>query len=155
KKKPLPMELLQSMSMPVEIDTILIDKTKITYEEFPEQGFESGKVVFQDLQALFTNISNRTYYNKPNHAILKASTNLMGKGKLEATFQLPIGGGNYRATGRLNGFALSHLNPVLENLAFISVETGRLNEMEFDFNYNDKVSNGNLTINYRDLKIKG
>lgn len=155
KKKLLPMELLHSMKTPVEIDTIVIDKTKITYEEFPEEGFESGKVLFQDLQALFTNISNRIYYNKPKEAVLKASARLMGKGKLEATFQLPIGGGNYRATGRLNGFALSHLNPVLENLAFISVESGRLNEMVFDFDYNDKVSNGTLTINYHDLKIKG
>lgn len=155
KKKPLPMELLQSISMPIEIDTIIIDNTKITYEEFPEEGFESGKVIFQDLQAILSNISNRTYYNKPKHATLKASTKLMGKGKLEASFELPIGGGNYRATGRLNGLALSYLNPMLENLAFISVESGRLNEMTFNFDYNDKISNGTLTINYRDLKIRG
>lgn len=155
KKKLLPMELLAEIRYPIEIDTIKISKANVTYEEFPEDGFESGKVTFQDLRATFSNISNRTYYNKPKYATLAASTRLMGKGNLEAVFQLPIGGGTYHAKGRLSRFSLAHLNPALENLAFISVETGRLNDMDFAFDYTDKASTGKLTINYSDLKIKG
>ena len=51
--------------------------------------------------------------------------------------------------------SLHHLNPVLENLAFIRIESGRLNALNFDFDYNDKASKGSLTINYQDLKITG
>jgi hypothetical protein len=148
------MELLSSVGFPIEIDTITMDNAKVTYEEFPEDGFESAKVIFQNLQATFTNVGNRIYYNKPKFTTLRASAKLMGKAKVDATFQMPVGGGNYHATGKISGFALAHLNPILENLAFMSVESGRLNELDFTFDYTDKVSTGSLMINYTGLKIK-
>ncbi len=156
KNKPLPMALLKKLPIGVEIDTIKIKDAKITYEEFPPEGFQSGKVTFENLNGTLTNLSNRIYYNKPKNAILEASTRIMGKGLLKASFLLPIDDNQvYRATGKVSGMALHHLNPVLENLAFISIESGKLNEMNFNFDYTDKESYGGLTINYSDLKIKG
>lgn len=155
KNKPLPMEALKSLKLAVEIDSISITNTKITYEEFPPEGFKSGKVIFETLNATLTNVSNKVYYNKPKFATLRASAKLMGKGLIQASFYLPIDDGPYRAEGKISSMNLSHLNRVLENLAFISVERGRLNELYFNFNYTDKLSTGNLMINYADLKING
>lgn len=155
KNKPLPMEALKRLKIAVEIDSISIADTRITYEEFPPEGFESGKVVFENLNATITNVSNRIYYNKPKFATLRASAKLMGKGLIQASFYLPIDDSPYRAEGKIGSMNLSYLNRVLENLAFISVESGRLNELYFNFNYTDRFSTGSLMINYADLKIKG
>jgi hypothetical protein len=155
KNKPLPMEALKRLKIAVEIDSISIADTRITYEEFPPEGFESGKVVFENLNATIRNVSNRIYYNKPKFATLKASAKLMGKGLIQASFYLPIDDSPYRAEGKIGSMNLSYLNRVLENLAFISIESGRLNELYFNFTYTDRSSTGSLMINYADLKIRG
>jgi hypothetical protein len=156
KNKPLPIAALRRFNMDVEIDTIKITDAKITYEEFPPDGFKSGKVVFEDLQAVMVNVSNKVYENKPRYATLDASAKIMGKGLIQAAFQLPLDEDKpYHAKGKINQLALHHLNPALENLAFIRIESGRLNNLDFDFTYNDRSSKGALTINYQDLKLTG
>ena len=156
KNKPLPMAALKELSFGIEVDTIKIKDTKITYEEFPSDGFRSGKLVFENLNATLVNLSNRPYYNKPDHATLNAKAMLMGKGQIQATFLLPQKENEpYQAEGKIGNFPLHHLNPVLQNLAFINIESGKLNALNFKFNYTDKLSSGKLTINYEDLKING
>ena len=67
----------------------------------------------------------------------------MGNGLIQASFSLPLDGKTqYHAKGKISQMALRHLNPVLENLAFIRIESGRLNDLNFDFDYNDKSSKG-------------
>lgn len=156
KNKPLPIAALKQFDFGVEVDTIKITEAKITYEEFPPDGFKSGKVVFENLQALLVNVNNTVYENRPRYATLDASAKIMGKGIIEASFQLPLDDNKrYHAKGKINQLALHHLNPALEHLAFIRIESGRLNNLDFDFDYNDRSSKGTLTINYEDLKIAG
>jgi hypothetical protein len=154
--KPLPMEALKKLDQDVEVDSLEVHSSKITYEEFPTDGFKSAKIIFEDLQAKMNNVINRSDSNKSRYSTLQASAKLLGKGLIEATFLLPIQPTfEYHAKGKISGFQLYHLNPILENLAFISVSSGRLNSMHFNFEYNDRFSNGALTINYEDLKIAG
>ncbi len=154
--KPLPMEALRNLSFAIEVDTIRIKNSTITYEEFPSEGFRSGIISFEKLNATFSNVVNRAYYNKPSHCTLTASTYLMGKGLIEASFILPLDDKKpYHAEGKVHSMALSHLNQPLENLAFISIESGKLNQINFNFDYTETSSNGRLTINYENLKING
>jgi hypothetical protein len=156
KHKPLPVAALKKLPFSVEVDTIKIRDSNITYEEFPEDGFQSGKILFANLNATISNVSNRTYYNKSKYAKLEASAKLMGRGLIEASFLLPLVENQpYHAKGKITNMSLHHLNPALENLAFVSIEEGKLNALNFNFDYNDKVSNGTLIINYENLKMKG
>lgn len=153
--KPLPIAALKKINFGIEFDTIRIIDSKVTYEEFAPDGFDGGKITFENLTATLTNLSNRAYQNKPDHATLVASAKLMGQGLIEATFQLPFKDEPYYAEGKIGKMALNHLNPPLQKLAFIRIESGTLNNLNFKFNYTDRVSNGRLTINYENLKIEG
>ena len=154
--KPLPIAAIKQFDFGIEVDTLQIKNSKVTYEEFPPDGFKSGKIVFENLQATLVNVSNKVYQNKPHYATLEASAKIMGKGLIQASFTLPLDENKqYHAKGKISQMSLLHLNPALENLAFIRIESGRLNALNFDFDYNDKSANGTLTINYQDLKITG
>lgn len=154
--KPLPIAAIKKFDFGIEVDTLQIKNSKVTYEEFPPEGFKSGKLVFENLQATLVNLSNKAYQNRPPYATLEASAKIMGKGLIQATFTLPLDESKqYHAKGKISQMSLLHLNPVLENLAFIRIESGRLNALNFDFDYNDRSSKGSLTINYEDLKITG
>ena len=154
--KPLPVAAIKQFDFGIEVDTLQIKNSKVTYEEFPPDGFKSGQLVFENLQATLVNVSNKVYQNKSHYATLEASAKIMGKGLIQASFSLPLEEDkSYHAKGKISQMSLHHLNPVLENLAFIRIESGRLNALNFDFDYDDKSSKGSLTINYQDLKITG
>jgi hypothetical protein len=127
---------------------------KITYEEFPEKGYHTGKVTFEKLNATVDHLSNRDYYPDYEQATLKATSYIMGKGLLKAEFSLPYGKSQvYNAKGSFSDFSLYRLNPILENLAFVSVTSGRLNQLTFNFDYTDRKSTGTVLVNYEDLKV--
>jgi Domain of Unknown Function (DUF748) len=151
---PLPMELIRSLSFGAAIDTVKITNAKITYEEFPEKGFQTGQVTFERLNASLDHLSNRDYYSNYKQSTLIVSSNIMEKGVINAEFSLPYGEPQiYNAKGSIRNLELNHLNPILENLAFISITSGMLNQLTFNFDYNDFVSRGTLLVNYDNLKI--
>ncbi len=57
--KPLPIAAIKQFDFGIEVDTLQIKDTKITYEEFPSDGFKSGKLVFENLQATLVNLSDK------------------------------------------------------------------------------------------------
>jgi len=154
KNTPLPIALIRGFKFGITIDSIKIIDAKITYEEFPEKGFHTGQVTFEKLNATLDHLTNRDHYPDYKQATLKATSYLMGKGLIKAEFSLPYGKAQvYNAKGSLNNLFLYRLNPILENLAFVSVTSGKLNQLSFNFDYTDLKSTGAVVINYEDLKI--
>ena len=150
---PLPMALIRSLSFGAAIDTVKITDAKITYEEFPEKGFQTGQVTFEKLNASIDHISNRDYYSNYKQSTLIVSSNIE-EGTINAEFSFPYGEPQvYNAKGSIKNLELNHLNPILENLAFISITSGMLNQLTFNFDYNEIVSRGSLLVDYDNLKI--
>ena len=151
---PLPIAMIRGFKFDIAVDSIKLIDATITYEEFPEKGFHTGVLTFEKLNATIDHVSNRNHYPDHKQATLKATSYLMGKGLIKAEFSLPYGKAQvYNAKGSINNLALYRLNPILENLAFVSITSGRLNKLTFNFDYTDLKSTGNVLINYEDLKI--
>lgn len=154
KNTPLPIAMIRELDFEMAIDSLRITDANITYEEFPEKGYHTGQVSFAKLNATLDHVTNRNHYPDYKQATLKVSTYVMGKGLLNVEFSLPYGKSQvYNAKGSLSNFFLYRLNPVLENLAFVSVTSGKLNQLKFNFDYNDQQANGDVLVNYEDLKI--
>jgi len=154
KNTPLPIAMIRDLKFGIAVDSIKIIDADITYEEFPEKGFHTGKITFERLNATLDHLTNRDHYPDHNQATLKVTSYLMGKGLIKVEFSLPYGKAQvYTAKGSLNNFSLYRLNPMLENVAFVSVTSGRLNQLAFNFDYTDRKSTGTVLINYEALKI--
>lgn len=48
---------------------------------------------------------------------------------------------------------LTSLNPALGNLTRVEIKAGTLNDLKFNFSYNDYVSKGEVLINYSGLNL--
>ena len=59
----------------------------------------------------------------------------------------------YYAEGTLDNFELTNLNPTMEHLAKVRIESGKMNTMAFNFDYSNDVSNGSMLLLYEDLKM--
>ncbi|MGC3943496.1 MAG: DUF748 domain-containing protein [Chryseolinea sp.] len=152
----LPVALIRKLKFGFALDSLLLEDTKITYEEFPEKGFQTGYIVFDHLQANVTKVTNRDLYPGHMQSVLHVSSRVMRNGAINVDFTLPYDKAQiYNARGRISNLRLETLNPILESLAFIRVESGRLNALDFNFSYDDYKSTGNILVNYENLKVTG
>lgn len=153
---PLPVAMIRTLPFGFAIDTIALNDTNITYEEFPEKGFETGYIIFDELNARLDHITNRPLYPGVRQAVLRVNSHVMKNGIIKVDFTLPYDEPQlYNAKGRISNLSLPGLNSMFESLAFVRIESGRLNALDFDFDYNDIASEGNLVLNYENLKLAG
>jgi hypothetical protein len=150
----MPMESFIKFPYKVKIDSVVIANSMVAVEEIQEKGTESSVITFEDINATLTGFNNRVQEKNHDHALLNATGMLMGTGKINAVFLLPLDGRSvYNAKGSLSKMNFTRLNPALEPLASIRIESGYLNKLTFNFNYTDYVSKGVLEIDYQDLKL--
>lgn len=150
---PLPVNQLKELPFTMSIDTLQLHDAFISYEEFPIEGDSSGTVRFSDLQATAYHITNADT-SSVRHIDLDVETKFMGSGLLKASFDFPL---NERtsasAEGTLYDFHLPTLNPIIGPLAKMRIESGHMAMMDFHFTYDKRESNGEVNLNYSDLKI--
>lgn len=153
---PLPIEGIRRLPFKLKIDSILIDQADIAYEEFSEKGLPaSGTITFSKLDASFAGLNTELESGKKAFCTLVADCRIMNNGLLHATFTMPLNQTlNYEAYGNIRSMDLKSLNPALGNLTRIEISDGTLNDLYFNFSYNDDVSRGEVLINYKDLKLE-
>jgi hypothetical protein len=152
---PLPMESFRSISLAVEVDTVKLRNGTIIYEELPHEGFHNAQIKFDDVEARMNAVCNRTYENYPAYSTIQASGRIMKSGAVKAIFKLPLEPKKrYSAEGSITNLPLMELNPLLKDIAFVQVSSGRMEKLQFQFQYDDEGSQGQVHFDYEDLKIK-
>lgn len=151
--EPLPIVRFQDLPFAVRVGRLEVADATIVYEEFPEEGTESGSIRFDQLYARFDGLDNRE--RRFNRFInLDVRARFMKSGLLKARFAFPLNPENlYYAEGTLDNMELTQLNPTLENLAKVRVASGTMNTMHFNFDYSDDVSNGSVMMLYENLEM--
>ena len=146
----LPVRYLRQLAFALQIDSIRIDPSFISYEEFPEKGSETGTIFFNHLQAGIYNLSNDSI--RDLH--MNVTSRFMNAGDLQARFMFPLKSKKpYTAEGALTNFSMPGINTMLLPVANIKIESGIMHEMKFQFHYDDFKSEGELEVNYSDLKV--
>lgn len=151
---PLPMAGFLNFGWKIKIDSILILNSRLTIEEFPEKGEDSGVLTIDDVNAVVTGLNNRKDVDDLPNAIVNVTGLLMNAGKLNLSFQFPLDdSSSYYAKGSVSKMHFAELNPVLTRLANLRIKSGYLNNLTFNFMYTEFASNGHLDIDYSDLHI--
>ena len=152
KQKPfiLPSAFMNQLGFPIQIDTVKINSSFISYDEFPIEGKKAGSIFFNNLKATLLNISTK----KVGETRMKVDSRFMDAGNLIADFVFPLEKYKpYTVKGFLLDFSLPAINQMLTPLEYIKIETGNLRSMDFQFNYNEKKANGALVLDYSNLNV--
>ena len=148
--KTLPIRFLHRLPVSIQIDTVSLGNSYVRYEEFQEAGDSAGYVYFNNLTASIYNVSNLS----GKEAVMDAEADFMDAGKLRVHFTFPADPDKeYRVRGTLKNFSLPKINSMLVPAANARVQSGTLEEMKFHFVYNDTRSEGEVALNYTDLKM--
>jgi hypothetical protein len=147
-------EEIYSFPGALNIDSIAILNGTIVYSEHAEKAGEMGSVWFTEVDSRLYNITNDSVY-KSQEAYLEwhASGLLMGAGEIAIVLKSKIYDAQnaFTVNGTLWGMEAAALNPILENNAFISIQKGEINGLEFYIAANNSKAAGNMELRYRGL----
>ncbi len=151
-----PQDLVKEIDPTFVFDSVFLNPSSIKYSELHDERDEEGWISFEDLQlkaGQLTNIEKKIEQNP--HLEIDASTKLMGKSLLSVKINFDLAAKNkaHTVVGNLQPLELNAFNPMIENSAPLSVETGTLNRFDFDFSVNEKQALGELYFGYDNLKI--
>lgn len=153
----LPQQSLREAPFYINIDSLSLQNAQITYRERVEDASEPGTINFVDLKAKIYNITNDSALLKSNIAMeADASAYLMGSGRIDASFYIPIADPNnvHFFTGSLSPMNMRIVNPMLKHIVFGEIISGQVNEFNFNARANETASHGTMRFGYEDLKVQ-
>ena len=152
---PLPQTALRNADIEIDIDTVLIDNGKITYQELSEVAFEPGEITFSDLDIKIYNITNMpAELLKKNELQVKTSGNVEGTDiTAYATFDLTSPTNDFKFAGELGSGNLRRFNKIMEKNVFLRIEKGYSKGLTFNIKANNEEAIGKMKFYYKNLKV--
>jgi hypothetical protein len=152
-----PHQLLVELNFPTNIDTILIKNFKLTYTELNPKTQKTGSIIFDDINAAVTNITN-IKENITQDKILKlaATSKLMSVANLSATFMFDLTKaktGDFTVDvdlGPMNGTAL---NKAAVPLGLFEINSLSIKKLRAHIIANSYNAHSSVFFVYDDLKI--
>lgn len=154
--KPLPFIAFRDLKTPVKIDSMRIENAYISYSEYVGDTPRAGTITFEETNAIFRDINNYPEdIEKDITTTLDVESQVMGTGLLNAHFKFPMDTkeGFHEVRGQLDPMSMADFNRMLEHVAFVRIDRGELDSLEFEMTLNENQSSGTLVMNYKDLKI--
>lgn len=155
-KVPHPLDYINKMKRIIKIDTIDMHNAYVSAEILGKNAKETGFIDFTKVNAKIANLNNDFKSLALNQeTTIKASGYLIDKSLITASMHIPIDSKNkeYIYGGSLDTFDVKDLNPYLENLFFVSIQDGIVNNINFTINLNEDYALGKLNMEYHNLKL--
>lgn len=153
--KTFPQEAFKEMPVPIQIDTIEINQSEISYSEHLPDVARPGTVTFANINARFAGVTNDSLaIARGDTIVLDVTSDVMAAAELDAHFEFPLnknGGHSVRAT--LASMQAEQLNPILEPVGLVRAEDGTLHSLQFYMDLGADSATGWVQLVYSDLKI--
>lgn len=147
----MPREFMHQMPFSLSIDSLTLRTSAVTYEEVPETGGMAGKIEFHAIGGSISNITTDSL----GETMMRVSARFMNAGDLDAHFTFPmVRGKSNTVRATLSNFPMSSINSMLLPIANLEIQSGKLQSLQLQFQYNEQESNGELDLRYTDLHVK-
>jgi hypothetical protein len=143
--------------MPINISTATLKNAYIEYKENEIASDSIGVVSFTNSKLNITNITNVPSAIKNNNALnISFESNILNAIPINGNFKFLLNSnhGNFVANGHIAAFDASILNKVSIPMALISVNSGKINSIDFNFKGSDTSAGGDFVMKYEDLKVE-
>lgn len=153
-KKKLYGSLLRSLPFYTQIDSLIIKRSNIYYEEIFEDAKQFSKVDFDNIHVKASHITNYKYENDSIETIIDYESKLYGNANLAANMNFKTASQNdaYHLTGSLKNFELQNIESYSYPLLNVKVD-GLVKAVYFDMNMNDYNGKATIKLGYKNLRV--
>jgi hypothetical protein len=152
-EKPLFEGMVEQIPFPIELDTIRISNAEIVYRELLPGNSMPGSLKFDQVSVEVLNFTSSDSL-QVGEMTFHANALFNGVAKMKLDFQVPYGKESFTLQASVQGFELSGLNEILERMANVRVESGKVREMLLEMEVSRYRSSNTLTFQYEDLKLE-
>lgn len=151
-----PNQLLLKLAIPIYIDTLIGNRTELSYTEVNPKSQEAGKITFNHLHGTFRNITNiDSIIARDGYIRADMDAILMKSGKLRAHFDFSLkdSSGGFGVSGQMKGMDGRELNPMLKPLGMVEIKSCKIDNVTFNMKGNERSASGEVKFLYSDLKV--
>ena len=152
--KPMFNAMINSIPVAIELDTIHISNSSVTYSELGVKKDESGTIEIKQINGSIIDITNIPELQQ-NLGQLEANftANLSGQADMKVDLTVPYDREAFYLDVELGGMVLSKLNPTLKPLAGVEIESGQLARIKYHMSASAHQSQNKLIFDYSNLHI--
>lgn len=151
---PMIYENIQKAPVQFSIDSLVVNKLDVVYEELAPKGKVPGKIVFSNMNGIFHDFTN-IVKSRDQYIRLEATGKLMDSGLFTATWMLPVDSLNdhFKLNVHLPEYNLITLNEIVSPLAPVRIETGNVDNLTFVINGSSISADIYMRFLYNDLIV--
>jgi len=146
--------IIDSLPIELNIDSILISNSAITYSELGVHKSKSGSIDITDINASIYGITNMpAQQQKINMAHIKAEAKLVGKTKLTADVSISYNKDAFDIKVQTGEIDLVKFNPTLVPLAGVEILSGQIKKIDFHMEGSEPYASNKLIFDYQELDV--
>jgi len=156
-QKPSLQRVIRNIPFLLKVDSVYIKNSNVVYEHLAQQGKKPGIISFNEINGNITGLNNSdTLLKSKNVLVFNARTRFVNKADMQLSYSFPMNTDKevFDCSGNLKPMNMRDINPMLENVANMSIESGQLDTLTFSFHANELTASGNMKMFYHDLSIK-
>lgn len=151
-----PQIALQTLKLKTQIDSVLIYNARVSYSEYLPQTQMKGQLFFDQIDGTILNVTNDSAVLAKNNVSKITMTGLiMGRGRFNANLDLNLTqkAAPFTLNGNVGNLDAEKFNKMLRPLTLVEIRSGFIEKMNFSLKGDVNGVQGNLAVNYNDLKI--
>ncbi|HEX8461910.1 MAG TPA: hypothetical protein VF623_10790 [Segetibacter sp.] len=155
KDKPLPVNMIKSIGLPVLVQSIQLDGGTITYSEKNKESRQTGNLFLTKVSGTIENIKNRDISNSDS-LLLTFNASLMDSGdiklNLKESYADSLSG--FLVNTTMTAMDMTVLNPFIVPISNVKIESGKSDSVSFTAVGRLDVAMGEMRMYYHKLHIK-
>jgi len=152
--KPMFKEMIDNIPIALDLDSVRIRNSSVTYSELGAKKEESGTIEINQINGNIVGITNVPELQQ-NLGQLSANLTaiLSGQAGMNVVLIVPYKGESFTLDVEVGNMELSKLNPTLTPLAGVEIESGQLSKIKYQMNASRYHSQNKLIFDYSDLHM--
>lgn len=151
--KPMFEGVIDKIPFSLKLDTIRIANSKISYQQIGLGKSEVADLSFENVSAEILDLLSTDSLQQGKTLTIKSKARLKGETDVTMDIQVPYGDDVFQLQANVSAFNLSQINELLNKMAGVKMESGRLLNMALTMDANKYSSRNTMVFDYQDLKV--
>jgi len=152
--KPLFEGIVESIPIPLKLDTIKILNSTISYNEIPDGKAIPIVLNFQQINGDILNLISIDSLQNNGRLTVQVTSSLNGYAPVKMEIDVPYGNDTFELNASIGAFDLTSLNQVFRPLDKFQIESGKLKRLKVHMKANQRGSQNQINFDYENLRLK-
>lgn len=153
--KPMFNGMISAIPVPIEIDSIQILNSTLTYRELGVNKAESGSISIKNIDGIIRGLTNIPEKQKSLEKLeANLAANLNGFAPMDLDLIVPYDQEAFQLSVAMGKMELNNFNAMLIPLAGVEIKSGELQKLVYNMKAGDNQSQNNLIFDYDNLHVK-